>query len=70
MNRQIDVLVEGHNDAGELVGRTQWDAPDVDGQALVLPSVDPAVPPAVPGQMRRCRVVSSVLLDVEVVPVE
>lgn len=33
---QIDVLVDGHTEDGELYGRSQWDAPDIDPIVFLL----------------------------------
>lgn len=42
IGRTVDVLVEGINEDGIVVGRTRWDAPEVDG--LVLAQTDPEDP--------------------------
>ena len=31
VGQEVEVLVEGYNEDGWLIGRTQWDAPDVVG---------------------------------------
>ncbi|MEW5308342.1 MAG: hypothetical protein WDW38_000311 [Sanguina aurantia] len=71
---EMDVLVDGWSDdgpeGGSLVGRTQWDAPDVD--PLVFLS-DAAVGSGIPaleiGQMRRCKIIGNSLFDLEAVPI-
>ncbi|KAL6784183.1 hypothetical protein ACKKBG_A05135 [Auxenochlorella protothecoides x Auxenochlorella symbiontica] len=69
VGKEIDVLVDGIGEGGELLGRTQWDAPEVDGQVYLLTPLDPGVAPAEVGQMRRCRVVSSCIMDIEAEPI-
>lgn len=66
---QIDVLVDDRNEDGELLGRTQWDAPDVDPFVFLAPSADANVPPLVIGQIRRCRITSTSVTNLEAVPV-
>ena len=56
------------SEEGELLGRTQWDAPDVD--PLVFLSEAPEYAPLEVGQMRRCRVVGTSLFDLEAVPIQ
>ena len=79
--RQIDVLVDGFTEDGELYGRTQWDAPDVDpivflseedttAAAAAAAGADGGAPPPLEvGQLRRCRVVGASLFDLVAVPV-
>lgn len=68
--KEIDVLVEGHTEDGELYGRSQWDAPDVDNVVfLAQPGDGTGIQPVEVGQMRRCRVVGHSLFDVEAVPI-
>ena len=38
---QVDVLVEGFDDDDNLVGRTQWDAIDIDPVVFLTPASDP-----------------------------
>ena len=64
----VDVLVDGYDEDGCLVGRTQWDAPDVDPIVFVGDPA-PGVPPAEPGTMVRCEVTSASLFDLEATPV-
>lgn len=68
---ELDVLVDGHTEDGDLYGRTQWDAPDVDNIVFVgAPAEGSGVAAAEVGQMRRCRVVGSSIFDLEAVPIE
>jgi len=70
VGREVDVLVDGYDEDGALVGRTQWDAPDVDPIVFVgLPDPGSGVAPAEPGQMRRCLVTGTSLFDLEATPV-
>lgn len=64
---QVDVLVDSISDDGELIGRTQFDAPDVDPCVFLSESL--GMPPLEIGQMRRCQVHGSVLYDLEASPV-
>ena len=67
---EVDVLVDGYDDDGCLVGRTQWDAPDVDPVVFVgTPDAGSGVPPAQPGTMVRCVVTAASLFDLEATPV-
>ena len=55
---------------GQLVGRTQWDAPDVDPLVFISdPDPESGAPPAAPGTMVRCVVTSASLFDLEATPV-
>ena len=66
----IDVLVDGFDADGQLVGRTQWDAPDVDPLVFISdPDPESGAPPAAPGTMVRCVVTSASLFDLEATPV-
>lgn len=53
-----------------LIGRTQWDAPDVDPIVFLSDPTDPNVPPLEVGQLRRCRIDGNSLFDLEAHPVE
>jgi ribosomal protein S12 methylthiotransferase len=65
---QIEVLVDGHTEDGEIFGRTQWDAPDID-PIVFLAAPEEGLPALEVGQMRRCRVVGTSIFDLEAVPV-
>lgn len=66
----MDVLVDGYDEDGSLIGRTQWDAPDVDPVVFIsAPHPESGVPPAQPGTMVRCVVTSASLFDLEATPV-
>ncbi|GFR42266.1 hypothetical protein Agub_g3163 [Astrephomene gubernaculifera] len=69
VGEEMEVLVEGYNDDGWLIGRTQYDAPDVDPLVFLTESDDPAVPRLEAGQIRRCVVTSNSLFDLEATPV-
>ena len=64
---QVDVLVDSITDDGELIGRTQFDAPDVD--PCVFLSDSPGMPALEIGQLRRCQIHGSVLYDLEASPI-
>lgn len=72
---EMDVLVDGWSDdgpegGGSLVGRTQWDAPDVDPLVFLSePEAGSGIPALEIGQMRRCRIVGNSLFDLEAVPI-
>ena len=45
---QLDVLVDGFTEDGDIYGRTQWDAPDIDPIVFLNPpegGFSEAVPP-------------------------
>jgi ribosomal protein S12 methylthiotransferase len=70
VGREVDVLVDGINEDGWVVGRTQWDAPDVDPCVFVAePEEGSGIAPSQPGEIRRCRVTSASLFDLEAVPI-
>lgn len=68
IGREIDVLIDGHTEDGELYGRSQWDAPDVDNIVFVEKPQD-GIPPAQVGQIRRCRITGNSIFDLEAVPI-
>lgn len=66
MGRELDVLVDGYTEDGEIYGRTQWDAPDIDNIVFIAtPAEGSAVPPPEVGQMRLCKVVGRSIFDLE-----
>ena len=65
---QVDVLVEGWDQDGNVVGRTQWDAPDVDPLVFLHQAGGDGALPLQPGQMRRCLVTGTSLFDLEATP--
>ncbi|PRW60219.1 hypothetical protein C2E21_1074 [Chlorella sorokiniana] len=70
VGQEIDVLVDGHTEDGELYGRSQWDAPDIDPIVFLLqPEEGSGIPPLEIGQMRRCRVLGTSIFDLEATPV-
>lgn len=70
VGKEIDVLVDGYTEDGELYGRTQWDAPDIDNIVFLgQPEDSTNLPPAELGHMRRCRVIGNSLFDLEAVPI-
>eukprot|EP00884_Botryococcus_braunii_P010092 jgi/Botrbrau1/19084/Bobra.0077s0001.1 len=69
VGQEVYVLVDDVNEEGELLGRTQWDAPDVDPLVFLQAPQDEGIPPLAIGQMRRCRITGSSVTDLEAVPV-
>lgn len=69
VGREVEVLVDGFNDDGFMIGRTQWDAPDVDPLVFLSEPTDPAIPALEAGQVRRCVITGNSLFDLEAVPV-
>ncbi len=65
----MDVLVEGCDQDGNVVGRTQWDAPDVDPLVFLHQAAADGSLPLEAGQMRRCLVTGTSLFDLEAMPV-
>ena len=54
---------------GEFIGRTQWDAPDVDPMVFLSEPENSDLPPLAVGQMRLFHVDGTLLLDIEASPV-
>jgi len=69
VGREVDVIVDGYNDDGWLIGRTQWDAPDVDPIVFLSDPTEPGVPPLEVGQIRRCVIDGNSLFDLEAHPI-
>lgn len=46
VGKEIDVLIDGYSEDGQLIGRTQWDAPDIDPVVFVGEPADSNVLPA------------------------
>ena len=67
---QVSVLVDSITKEGEFVGRTQWDAPDVDPMVFLSESDDSHAEPLAIGQMRLCHVDGTLLFDLEAHPVD
>lgn len=67
----MDVLVDSISEDGDLLGRSQWDAPDVD-PVVFLPLSDIDIPGRQPqvGELWRCRVTGASLSDLEALPLE
>lgn len=70
VGRVIEVLVDGEDEEGGYIGRTQWDAPDVDPIVFLAEAEDLAVPRLAVGQMRLCRVDGASLFDLDASVVE
>ena len=64
---QVDVLVDSISEEGEFIGRTCWDAPDVDPIVFLSEAADQE--PLQVGQLRRCKVTGSCVFDLEAVPI-
>lgn len=62
---QVSVLVDSITEEGEFIGRTQWDAPDVDPMVFLSESDDNDAEPLAIGQMRLCHIDGTLLFDVE-----
>eukprot|EP00803_Ostreobium_quekettii_P009871 evm.model.scf_2033.1 EVM.evm.TU.scf_2033.1 scf_2033:18171-23166(-) len=70
IGQEIPILVDKYTEDGELVGRTQWDAPDIDPHVYLSMGPDDAgLPPLEIGQMRMCKIDSAHLFDLEAHPV-
>ena len=64
------MLVDGHTEDGEVYGRTQWDAPDIDHIVFLgEPEGGSGLAALEVGQLRRCRITSTSTFDLEAVPV-
>jgi ribosomal protein S12 methylthiotransferase len=51
VGQTLPVLIDSTTPYGALVGRTQWDAPEVDNQVLIKVPAGPATVQAVPGEL-------------------
>jgi ribosomal protein S12 methylthiotransferase len=69
VGQEVDVIVDGYNDDGWLIGRTQWDAPDIDPLVFLTEPTDTSIPPLEVGQVRRCTIYSNSLFDLEAQPI-
>jgi ribosomal protein S12 methylthiotransferase len=58
VGRTIEVLVEGEDEEGRPVGRSPWDAPEIDCQVVLIDAAE-----AAPGTIARARVVDAVGYD-------
>ena len=67
---QIPVLVDSITDEGEFLGRTQWDAPDVDPMVFLSEPEDDSLEPLAIGQMRLCHVDGTLLFDIDAHPIK
>lgn len=61
---QIPVLVDSITDDGQFLGRTQWDAPDVDPMVFLSEPESNELPALAVGQMRLCEVDGTLLFDI------
>lgn len=67
--KEIDVLIDGMTEDGEIFGRTQWDAPDIDNIVFIQdPEGD--LEAVEIGQMRKCKIIGRSIFDLEAIPVE
>ena len=66
---QVDVLIDSTSEDGELLGRSQWDAPDVDPFVFISPSDDSRRLPQI-GELWRCQITGASLFDLEASPLE
>lgn len=68
---QANVLVDSISEDGELLGRSQWDAPDVDPIVFLSPINDSTFgrQPQL-GELWRCQVTGASLFDLEATPLE
>jgi len=70
VGREVEVLVDGpeEGDAATVVGRTMWQADDVDGCTYLRGASGAAAGPAVPGSFVRARVTESLDYDLVAEP--
>lgn len=69
VGKEIMVLVDGVDEDGQLVGRTEYDAPDIDNLVFLVDSEDESIPALEIGQMRRCLINDSITFDLVGQPV-
>ncbi len=67
---QVDVLIDSISEDGELIGRSQWDAPDVDPIIFVSASHEDSRNQPCVGELWRCRVTGASLFDLEALPLQ
>ena len=68
LGKDIDVLVDGITEDGEIFGRTQWDAPDIDN--IVFLEQGESDKQLEVGQIRKCHVTGRSLFDLEAVTID
>mmetsp|Transcript_4375 Transcript_4375/g.10937 ORF Transcript_4375/g.10937 Transcript_4375/m.10937 type:complete len:524 (-) Transcript_4375:230-1801(-) len=68
VGQEIDVLIDGVTEDGQLYGRTQWDAPDIDPVVFIGEPAE-GVAAAQVGEMRRCHVDNTSISDLDAHPV-
>ena len=67
----MEVLIDIMSEDGELIGRSQWDAPDVDPIVfLSLPQDQHTNTHPRVGELWRCKIVGASLFDLEAVLLE
>mmetsp|Transcript_3953 Transcript_3953/g.11192 ORF Transcript_3953/g.11192 Transcript_3953/m.11192 type:complete len:528 (-) Transcript_3953:374-1957(-) len=66
---EIDVLIDGFTEDGQMIGRTQWDAPDIDPVVFIGEPEDESTPRPQVGEMRRCFVDNVSISDIDAHPV-
>ena len=69
LGKEIDVLIDGYDEDGVMVGRSQFDAPDIDNLVLLTNSSDESIPPLEAGQMRRILITDNITFDLVGQPV-
>lgn len=70
VGKTLPVLVDGVDEEGIMIGRTQWDAPDIDNQVLLTDSTDESIPRLEAGQMRQVHISDNITFDLIGQPVE
>lgn len=66
---QVPVLIDSISEDGELTGRTQWDAPDVD--PIVFLDISNNSPEGLPeiGEVWQCHITGASLFDLDAYPI-
>lgn len=70
IGKTLEVLVDGADEEGVMIGRTQYDAPDIDNQVLLTDSGVAAIPPLEAGQMRMVEITDHITFDLVGQPVQ
>jgi ribosomal protein S12 methylthiotransferase len=69
IGKTIDVLVDGEDEEGVMLGRTEFDAPDIDNLVLLNDNSDESIPRLEAGQMRRVKISDNITFDLVGEPV-
>lgn len=69
VGKTMQVLVDGQDEDGYMIGRTQFDAPDIDNIVMLSDAEDESIPRLESGQMRECKIIQNLTFDLIGYPV-